>query len=58
METSESLKEKSAVKNMIGELVVQVLWSPGVMGAEGDTKEHQLRVYKKENCVIAEVRKV
>lgn len=56
---SQKMNEREAVKNMVANLVIAVLWDPSTREAEGDTGEHHIRVWK-ENAVrvMAEIRKV
>lgn len=51
-------KEKLAVKHMVGDLVIAVLWQPSCHHAEGDTALHHIRVERANSGVIAKVEKV
>ena len=57
MLTPDSLEEKDAVKAVVAELVSNCLWYPQVKEANGQTKEHIIRVQRNGDKVTAEIRR-
>ena len=55
---NDALEEKQAVRHMVGDLAVEVLWSPRVKHASGDTELHHVEVWQEEGKVVIEVKKV
>ena len=47
-----------AVKNIIADLIVEVLWDPKTIEAESDTEQHHVKVWKKNGYVKAEIRQI
>jgi len=58
MQNDHWLEEKYAVKTLVANLVISVLWDKKTMAAEGDTELHHVAVWKEEGRVKAEVMKV
>jgi len=52
------LEEKQAVKTLVGELIIAVLWQPACHKAEGDTDLHHIHVWREPGCIKAEIKKV
>lgn len=58
MQNEHLLEEKYAVKNLVANLVISVLWDKQAVAAEGDTELHHVKVWREEGVVKAEVAKV
>lgn len=54
----EALEEKGAVRQMVGDLVIAVLWQPAVHRAEGDTVLHHINVWREQGHIMAKIQKV
>ena len=54
--TIEGLREKDAVKLIVGDLVATCLWNPEITECHGDTKEHDITVWREEGVVKALVK--
>jgi len=50
--------EYRAVRNMLSDLAMKVLWNLDVAEASGDTAEHHIHVWKDDGVVKVEIRKV
>ncbi len=50
--------EKREIHNVVADLMLRVLWNPDTTHGEADTAEHHIRVWKENNIVFAEVKKV
>ena len=55
MTTWEWLHEKKAVKEVVGELVIDCLWNPQVTEACGETNEHYIKVWRDGGIIKAEI---
>jgi len=51
-------QEKLVVLTMVGELVVELLWNSRAYEASASTNEHHIRVWKEDEVVRAEVRRM
>lgn len=45
------LKEKEAVRKMVGDLAITCLWHPDVVEAHAETEEHDIRAWREDNQV-------
>ena len=52
------LAEKYSVRQAVSDLVTAVLWNPQTVEATCDTMCHHIRVWRDEDCIRVEVRKV
>jgi hypothetical protein len=57
MLTPDSYREKEAVKVIVADLVATCLWHPEVAEAHGETVEHDIKAWREEGIVKAEVKR-
>jgi len=48
--------EKEAVKSLVADLVIECLWDSRVKEAHGETNKHDVRAWRKDGIVRAEVK--